>query len=643
MKFARLLARTFAKRVFHASFETRVVGISLIAALSALTISFALFIWETWNADQAYLAREQTTVAQHVVMAAGDLDPSAIASARAILAADDDPQTAIYFADDGRRVTLSAERVPPDLRPLGLARIEVRSHIDGLDIHAPYYIDGRRAGELVMRVGNTAAVASLQRNLAISAGLLVLATLLNRTLAKILARRVLRSLNALSRGIKAVRRSEDFSTPLEITADDEIGRLTRDFNGLLETLQHNAELRDELTAATVARDTAEQASLMKSQFLANMSHEIRTPLNGVLGMAQVMSAHRLSRDQRARLDVIHQSGSALLSILNDVLDLSKGAAGELGLEVAAFDLQETATLACGLFAAEAEAKGIRFGLHIDDAAKGEWLGDALRVRQVIHKLASNALKFTEQGGALVDVGIDRAAEPPRLTIRVSDTGLGMTPESQARLFEPFTQGDATTTRRFGGAGLGLAICRQIVTLMDGEIVVKSRLGRGTQVTVTLPLRQLTAAPASKPVETEDAPSDLSQLRVLVAEDNPANRMVLMALLQAMGVEPQVVNDGHQAVRAWADGKFDLILMDIQMPELDGIGATRQIRSLERTCGRPRTRIVAVTANVMSHQLVDYRVAGMDGHVAKPIAAEALLAALLAALPREPAELAAVAA
>jgi PAS domain S-box-containing protein len=378
-----------------------------------------------------------------------------------------------------------------------------------------------------------------------------------------------------------------------------------------------------------AKEEAESATRAKSAFLATMSHEIRTPLNGVLGMAQAMAMGEVTDQQRERLEVIRQSGESLLAILNDVLDLSKIEAGKLELEQAEFDIDELSRGAIGAFAATAQAKGLSFELKVERGARGVYRGDSVRVRQILYNLVSNALKFTEAGG--VKVAVSRKGR--QLSIAVRDTGIGIPPDKLAGLFQKFEQADASTTRRYGGTGLGLAICRDLAELMGGEIRADSRLGEGATFSVDLPLKRLAAAPSAPvPASAEThAPTDGVSIRVLAAEDNGMNQLVLRTLLEQVGVEPTMVGNGREAVEAWAREPWDLILMDVQMPEMDGPTATGVIRARERAEGRPRTPIVALTANAMSHQVAEYLRTGMDGFVAKPIEAARLYAVIQDAL------------
>ncbi|MGZ3402280.1 MAG: ATP-binding protein [Phenylobacterium sp.] len=387
---------------------------------------------------------------------------------------------------------------------------------------------------------------------------------------------------------------------------------------------------DVTAARTAAREqraaleAAEVANRAKSDFLAVISHEIRTPLNGVLGMAQAMALSPLSKLQRQRLQVISDSGSALLTIVDDLLDLSRIEAG--GLQIVREDCDLTALVESvhTAYAAEAVAKGLSFILDLDPTAAGRFQADAGRVRQILGNLISNAIKFTHAGEVLVR--LLRTGEGVRL--EVHDTGIGIAPNRVAALFESFAKADSSLTRRYGGAGLGLAICRQLAQAMGGDVGVCSLPGRGSQFSVDLPM--IPSRTEASPAAVEFVP-DHGPLRVLAAEDNPVNQMVLKALLAQMGIDPLFVENGAEAVQAWEDADWDVILMDVQMPVMDGPAATRLIRVREAELGRAATPIIAVTANAMIHQVASYRAAGMNEVVSKPINAEALFAAILAAV------------
>jgi two-component system, sensor histidine kinase len=395
-------------------------------------------------------------------------------------------------------------------------------------------------------------------------------------------------------------------------------------------------LRQARFEARQGKVAAEAANAAKSTFLATMSHEIRTPLNGVLGMAQAMAGDKLSKVQRDRLSVIHQSGEALLAILNDVLDLSKIEAGKLDLEHIEFDLAEVVRGAYSAFTALANKKGLSFAVDIDEA-RGRYMGDPTRLRQILYNLISNALKFTDHG----EVRVTARRSADMLEISVRDTGVGISPEGMAKLFGKFEQEDSSTTRRFGGTGLGLAICRELAQLMGGEMSVESEPGKGSRFILRAPLERV--GDEKPPADYAPPPPNERQalgLRVLAAEDNAVNQLVLKTLLHQLGVEPVVVDCGAAALEAWEREHWDVVLMDIQMPDMDGMTVTARIRQRERETGRARVPIVALTANAMAHHIEQYLAAGMDTHVSKPIQAMMLFDALVDVTQGTPSEAAA---
>jgi len=390
------------------------------------------------------------------------------------------------------------------------------------------------------------------------------------------------------------------------------------------------EKRNELDLIE-ARQAAESANEAKSLFLATVSHEIRTPLNGIYGMAQAMARDGLPDEQRQRLEVVCRSSESLLGIVNGVLDLSKCNAGKVERGSIDFDAVELAQGFRETFAALAAAKSLELRVQASAAAEGVFRGDPGRVRQVLSNLVSNALKFTTTGAVVI--GLDH--RPEGLALSVSDTGVGIAADRQAHIFDSFVQADTSTTRHFGGTGLGLSICRELVRLMAGELSVSSELGVGSTFVVTLPLARGSAAllAASAPTPSDESePAPLGEsLRVLAAEDNQVNQLVLSTLLGQLGVEPSFVGDGAQALEAWRREPWDLILMDAQMPVMDGIEATRRIRAEEAGSGRLRTPIIALTANALSHQVAEYVACGMDQVVAKPLEVSRLVEAMNTAL------------
>lgn len=368
---------------------------------------------------------------------------------------------------------------------------------------------------------------------------------------------------------------------------------------------------------------AEAANAAKTAFLAIMSHEIRTPLNGVIGMSQAMERDALPDKQRGRLTVIRESSEILLSLLNDLLDLSRIEAGRLELENGVIDIVALIQSARAMFSALSAEKDVSLEVEVAPEADGFWEGDPARVRQIVHNLVSNAVKFTGRGA--VRIIVDRSRDG--LRIRVVDTGPGIPSDRMHALFDKFVQADASTTRRHGGSGLGLAICRELASLMGGSVTAESVIGKGSTFTLLLPLVRAEAAAPTPPEEVFVVSHDQSmnsELRILAAEDNPVNQQVLETLLGELGLDLTIVSDGKQAVEAVLSRDFDLILMDVQMPVMDGLSAARAIRANEAQ-GSRRTPIIALTANAMTHHVAEYLNAGMDGFTAKPIHLSQLLA------------------
>jgi PAS domain S-box-containing protein len=384
-----------------------------------------------------------------------------------------------------------------------------------------------------------------------------------------------------------------------------------------------------------AKAAAEAANIAKSDFLANMSHEIRTPLNGVIGIVDALSRTPLSPEQAEMVALIRGSGVTLERLVSDILDVSKIEAGQLDLEQRPFDLEE-ALEPLGVMRARAEDKGLTFQIDRADDARGLFVGDSTRIRQVLGNLLSNAVKFTAEGGVAVRIEIwpdgqdDSALH--RLAITVEDTGVGFDAGHAARLFDRFNQADSTITRRFGGTGLGLSICRSLVEMMGGEIEARSTPGAGSRFRFVVPLPRAASLadydarePAAGPV---GLPGIGRPLRVLLAEDHPTNQRVVQLILGSQGAEVVVAADGALALEAFEAGAFDVVLMDMQMPVMDGLTATRAIRALEDARpDRPRTPVVMLSANAMVEHRAEALQAGADAHVAKPVTAASLLAGI----------------
>ncbi|NJN17619.1 MAG: PAS domain S-box protein [Oscillochloris sp.] len=385
------------------------------------------------------------------------------------------------------------------------------------------------------------------------------------------------------------------------------------------------ERREAAVALLNAKEAAEAAARAKTTFLASMSHEIRTPLNVVIGMASLLLQSNLSDDQRTLATPIVSAGEALLAVINNILDLSRSEAGKLELELQPFDLHACLRDSVALVAHDAQRKGLQIDFRIAPEVPQLVMGDMLRLRQVLLNLLSNAVKFTARGSvSLVASARPRDDAAYQVTLTVSDTGIGISREERDRIFDPFEQADSSTTRRYGGSGLGLAISRQLIRLMHGDLSVESQLDHGSHFTVALPLHLVVTTTAKIPPPPAEEHVD-RPLKILLVEDNPLNQEVAQRLLRRLGHEVHILANGRAAVAAVTATTYDAVLMDVQMPEMDGVTATRRIRDYGDSIVQPR--IIALTASALAGDRERFLQAGMDDYLSKPILVPELVRAL----------------
>jgi signal transduction histidine kinase/CheY-like chemotaxis protein len=474
--------------------------------------------------------------------------------------------------------------------------------------------DGAVAGRVELEAPRASRLM-LVRSLRLVFAAQALATLVLAALAwMFMERRFLRRIESLTGEVG--RLETDATARARLAAEsggDEVSQLGRATGEMAEKLAQ-------------ARETAERATRAKGEFLAAMSHEIRTPLNGVIGYIGLLRETSLSAQQEEHVRVIESSGETLLGVINEILDFSKIEAGQVELESIPTDVGGIAREVMALFVPKLRSKALEGEVRVGARVPARLMADPLRYRQVLTNLVANAVKFTASGGVRVNVESLEDASGVRVTVR--DTGIGMRPEQLAGLFQPFTQADSSTTRRYGGTGLGLAISRRLVRAWGGELTVSSEVGHGSCFVFTLP-----AAVAATPIVEETAGQERGRgsasglalaekcaLRILMAEDNAVNARLLAAILKRHGYEAEHATNGREAVEAMARTEFDLVLMDVQMPEMDGLEAVRRQRARERRLGLAPVLVAALTANAQSGAREECLEAGMDDYLAKPFQA-----------------------
>jgi signal transduction histidine kinase/CheY-like chemotaxis protein len=416
--------------------------------------------------------------------------------------------------------------------------------------------------------------------------------------------------------------------PVEPGLAEQIRILTSEAATMLA--ERRARLRNE-EALKQARWQAECADRAKSSFLAAVSHELRTPMNAILGMSDLLWESPLNLEQRQYVEVFQRAGKNLLTLIDDLLDLSKIESGRFELERTEFDLSDVVERSAELMAPKARAKCVELSTRMSPDVHTRLAGDPVRLQQILINLLGNAIKFTSSGQIVLAVQAHESGQPGWISVAVSDTGIGIPPDRLEAIFDDFKQADSSTTREYGGTGLGLGISRRLVSSMGGELTVTSRVGEGSTFRFAVKLGVATELvdPRDRVATVKESPALAPQagVRILIAEDSSDNRLLLRAYLKGGAYAVTFAEDGKQAVNMFLSGQFDLILMDIQMPVMDGLAATSVIRAIERDQDRARTAIVSLTANALQRDIEATRKAGCDAHLSKPISKQKLLTAI----------------
>lgn len=648
-------------------FNRRSIGYPLVRLILVATlsgISLALII------DAVFMLNNQRTDIQRTLTAAANAAGTAasaavvfhdVKAARGVLRMFDaypEIKAAALYSNEGHLFASygDGKLLPSDAPAIGLYASDIAPLSNTATLHLPIIVDDSPVGTVYLQARLDAFWHTYLTSVATTFFIGLSAAALALLLALRFLDRIILPVRQLAEAANDARLQQDFRPRVIPAGDNEIGDLVGNFNALLaevdasrkslQTYQDELERlvanrTDELSRANrelvVAKEVAEAATQAKSDFLANMSHEIRTPLNGLIGFLGLMGKTRIDEVQQDYLKICQTSSQTLLALINDILDLSKIEAGKLSIECLAFDLGYLIEQCILFYTPSAQSKGLRLILEIERDMPANLMGDPSRIRQILANLLGNAIKFTDSGAITVTVRhLDKGNRYGQVEICVADTGIGMAGEQMGQLFKPFSQGDASITRRYGGTGLGLAISQRLVEMMNGTIAIESAAGKGSRFTISLCLKEAggdTALLSSGPLESlerenstvqeeKQAPAALpAQLRILVADDNEINRKLNTILLHQWGIAVDEAADGVAAVEACRRQQYDLILMDVHMPAMDGVEATRRIRMLQ--AGGKLTPVVALTANALSGDRERYLAAGMDDYLEKPLTEEAL--------------------
>lgn len=647
------------------SIGRKIMAITILTSGFVLVVASAQHVFDEYISERKSLVESNLTLA-HVIGINGAAalafhDPDAANEVLAALAAEPDIISAQFYTIDGEIFASYRSALPrhqellsqipfidSDFRAERLRAIETLKSVtefkaDFLDVIGPVMINDQALGFVDIQVDLQSLKATVIKQSGITMVYLIVAFILAYLMANFLQRVISVPIKTLSGAMSDVSLRGDYSHRIEPVGDDELGQLVDGFNVMIEQIhKRDIKLEELVRELKLAKNLAESATKSKSDFLANMSHEIRTPMNGVLGMTAMLLETDLTDKQKIYFDTIEKSAKSLLSIINDILDFSKVESGKMSIEKIEFDMHDCINEIVTLFESSAHHQHLELNSHIARDVPQNVMADPGRIRQVLMNLVGNAVKFTEKGSITVTVSvIRRTQQSAMLFIEVSDTGIGIDAGLHEEIFTVFSQAQKSMTQQFGGTGLGLSISKQLVELMGGEIGVDSKPGEGSSFWFKLPI-ELATGPADeqtqfrsesesvgKPADSPDEPDQPRYMtppqfnaQVLVAEDNPVNQLVASEIMKTFGIEPVIAQDGRSALELIARENFDLIFMDVRMPEMDGIEATLKIRQLEKTSGsNARIPIIAFTANAMAGDREKYLEAGMDDYLSKPIELE----------------------